>query len=77
MTPPICPKCHGAMTAGFVLDRSHANALAQATWQDGEPEKSWWYGLKTKGHQQLPITTYRCERCGYLEAYAPPLAPGA
>ena len=27
--------------------------------------------VKLKGHQRLPVTTYRCGACGYLESYAP------
>jgi hypothetical protein len=58
------------MSAGFLLDRGHGNSLAPTTWQDGPPEKSFWTGLKTKGHQQIPVTVYRCESCGFLESYA-------
>jgi hypothetical protein len=32
-----------------------------------------WTGLKLKGHETFPVTSYRCEKCGYLEAYARPL----
>ena len=41
-------------------------------WVAGEPETSWWMGggLKLRGKEQLPVTTYRCRRCGYLESYA-------
>lgn len=63
------------MTPGFILDRGHGNSLAPSQWQDGEPERSFWKGLKTSGHQQLPVTTYRCGQCGYLEAYARAAAP--
>ena len=71
MSYPIhCPKCAGAMLPGFVLDRGHANSLAPSYWQEGAPEKSFWTGIKTRGHQQLPITTYRCGQCGFLESYA-------
>jgi hypothetical protein len=60
------------MEAGFVLDQAHG-AVAQSSWVDGPPERSIWTGLKLKGHQRLPVTTYRCTACGYLESYAPPV----
>ncbi len=73
------------MAVGFSFVRGrHRNSvlplgpglqLAGHYWQDGLPEHSLWTGLKTSGHQQLPITTYRCTKCGYLESYA--LANGA
>jgi hypothetical protein len=46
--------------------------MRQSAWIDGAPEPSFWSGLKLKGHQRLPVTTYRCSACGYLESYAPP-----
>ena len=26
--------------------------------------------FKLRGKERLPVTTYRCHRCGYLESYA-------
>lgn len=65
-----CPKCQHAMESGFVADNTHGGTL-QSTWVDGAPVRSMWTGLKLKGHERLPVTTYRCTRCGYLESYAP------
>jgi len=65
-----CPKCQHAMEPGFVLDNTYGARL-QSNWIDGAPERSFWTGLKLKGHQQLPVTTHRCTHCGYLESYAP------
>lgn len=67
---PTCPKCTLAMEAGYVLDQAYG-AVAQSAWIDGAPERSFWTGLKLKGHQRLPVTTFRCPKCGYLESYAP------
>jgi len=56
---PTCAKCGKAMEAGFVLDyQAHATGTRSA-WIDGAPEPSFWTGVKLKGHQRLPITTYR------------------
>ena len=58
------------MHEGFVLDRGHGNAIGVSKWVEGEPEKSFWTGYKTKDREKFEISTYRCERCGYLESYA-------
>lgn len=65
-----CPRCRGAMEIGVVLDRGEADGLNAPEWMQGEPEKSFWTGLKTKGRERLPVRTYRCQKCGYLESYA-------
>ena len=66
---PTCPKCSVSMDTGFVLDRTHG-ANAQETWVDGAPEPSIWTGLRVKGQQLIPVRTFRCPKCGYLESYA-------
>jgi len=65
-----CPRCRSNMSEGFVVDRGDHNQLAQQKWIEGEPQKSFWLGLKTKGREAFQVTTYRCDRCGYLESYA-------
>ena len=66
-----CPRCrNGRMTEGFVLDRGHGSMKKIQEWVEGEPVKSFWLGVKTSGREALEITTYRCDRCGYLESYA-------
>jgi hypothetical protein len=69
--PATCPKCSGRMEEGFVLDRTHGGNL-QATWVRGEPVKSFWTGLKLKRESMVPVTTFRCSGCGYLESFASP-----
>ena len=59
------------MEEGFILDNSHGARL-QSEWIEGAPERSWWAGLKLKGRDKVPVATFRCSRCGYLESYAPP-----
>ena len=69
--PLRCPKCDTRMDEGFVLDNAHAARL-QSEWVQGPPEERWFGGVKLKGRAKLPITTFRCPKCGYLESYAPP-----
>lgn len=66
---PECAKCRGAMEPGFVLDHTYG-ATAQSEWVEGRPETSFWTGVRLKGRDRVPVTTYRCARCGYLESYA-------
>lgn len=65
-----CPKCGGAMIAGYVVDHTHGGANV-AQWVEGAPDKSFWVGLKLRGKPRLDIATWRCRRCGFLESYAP------
>jgi hypothetical protein len=60
------------MHPGYILDSKHGDRRGVTEWIAGLPEKSFWMGLKIKGRQRLPVTAYRCERCGFLESYALP-----
>ena len=66
----ICPKCQGSMTEGVVIDQSESGR-GVAKWVEGPVEKSIWVGLKLKGKKPIETRTYRCNRCGFLESYAP------
>jgi hypothetical protein len=72
---PECPKCKRPMSVGFVLEHGHNERRGVTHWVEGLPEKSFWAGLVTKNRRVLPITTWRCERCGFLESYAHPAPP--
>lgn len=61
------------MEAGFLLDASQ-RGYDQQRWTVGEPEPSFWMGLKLKKDSVLPVATFRCPKCGYLESYATPKA---
>jgi hypothetical protein len=65
-----CIKCKGKMEEGLILDRGHSDYLKPATWVKGPVEPSVWRGLKIKGLPQIPLRTFRCTVCGYLESYA-------
>jgi len=68
-TAPDCPRCRGRMERGFIVDDSHASQLV-SRWAAGEPKKSMWTGLKVEKKDVLPVATFRCSKCGYLESYA-------
>jgi hypothetical protein len=59
------------MDEGFTLDHTHGGR-AQSGWVEGKPQRSFWTGIKVRKSEIHPITTWRCERCGYLESYAAP-----
>lgn len=65
-----CPKCKGEMNEGFVLDRGDLEMRHPSLWVAGAPEKSLWLGTKIEGRESFQISSYRCEKCGYLESYA-------
>jgi hypothetical protein len=72
MTPPLaCAKCGTIMEEVFVLDRTYGANL-QNEWVEGIPDVSKWTGVKTRGKERLPVMTYHCPNCGYLESYAAP-----
>jgi hypothetical protein len=65
-----CLRCGGPMEQGFVADKAHYSVPEVQNWVEGVPERSFWSGIRLKGKEVLPVMTYRCEKCGYLESYA-------
>jgi hypothetical protein len=44
-----------------VLDKSYSDScISQPEWADGTPERSFWSGVKVKGHTRHPVVTFRC-----------------
>jgi hypothetical protein len=63
-----CPKCRARIEWAFIVGYSHMNQMRVSNWVEGVPEKGWWLGLSVKDKRSLPVTTYRCVSCGYLES---------
>jgi Domain of unknown function (DUF6487) len=59
-----CSKCKSRMEHGFISD----SQLAPEVWVPGPPPSIWKRFLSYKN--SVPITTYRCTKCGALESYA-------
>lgn len=65
------------MVAGFVTDIAHGGVILPQ-WVEGTPVSATYFGFKVseihisppKRDQMIPIRTYRCSSCGYLESYA-------
>jgi hypothetical protein len=64
-----CPKCGQGMIQGFIADNLESG-VAVSHWVEGEPQTSWLGGLKTPIEKSLPVGTFRCMSCGFLESYA-------
>jgi hypothetical protein len=64
-----CLRCKQPMEQGYMIDRGHGNAKHVANWVEGEPDLRW-YGIKTRGHHQIPVAAYRCTTCGAVELRA-------
>ena len=67
--PLKCPKCHGAMEQGFIMDFSYGVGLV-SQWAAGAPRKSFWVGTKLPEEKLIPVGVFRCVGCGFLESYA-------
>ena len=68
-SPNQCPKCQSRMEQGFVLDNTYG-ARVVSQWAPGAPLKSFWTGTKLPDDDFVPIGSFRCSSCGYLELYA-------
>ncbi len=70
--PDRCPRCAGRMEQGFVVDNAHGGARLVSHWVEGPPEKAFWTRTKAPSAAQIPIGTFRCSSCGFLESWARP-----
>ena len=61
------------MERGYGLDYTHGGVFP-GRWVPGEPRRSWLTGLKVDKTKRIPITVFRCARCGRLDSYAWPEA---
>jgi DNA-directed RNA polymerase subunit RPC12/RpoP len=69
MTQNACPECGSAMEEGFIPDMTWGGVLPSA-WHPGQPQRAWLTGVKYKAEQIVPLTAYRCTKCGLLKLYA-------
>ena len=67
-----CPKCNGEMVQGFIADFKADDRRRVSNWVEGAPIKSFWYGTKASADKYIPVGTFRCSTCGFLESYARP-----
>jgi hypothetical protein len=69
---PTCPRCRSGMVRGYLLDRAHGG-FGMGTWLEGPPVRSGWSEMvRPRLERAIPIVSYRCTGCGYLDLYARP-----
>jgi hypothetical protein len=68
-----CPKCTGEMVQGFIVGREGPNRVV-STWVDGSPQAvgTLFRQVKAPRDRCVPVGTFRCSACGFLESYARP-----
>ena len=67
-----CPKCNGGMVQGFTFESEGPKRMV-STWVEGAPDRSFWHsGAKVPAEKCVPVGTFRCSECGFLESYARP-----
>ena len=64
-----CAKCGGVMIEGFIIDHGHYQVKQQQVWVEGQPEASFWEGLKTTNRDAFNVKAFRCADCNFLEFY--------
>jgi RNase P subunit RPR2 len=68
-----CSKCGDSLKGGF-LYRPHVRGVAGdmrgLTWIEGDSPGESISAVRERGAVQYRVTTYRCQKCGYLEIYA-------
>jgi hypothetical protein len=69
---PNCGKCGGKMDLGFVPDARRGDEQTQQ-WRAGQAQSSFWFGVTSdRDEAPIPVRTFRCTECGFLESYARP-----
>ena len=67
-----CPKCNGEMVQGFIVDHHAGGKRLISNWVEGAPEKSFWRSTNVPADKCMPVGTFSCSACGFLESYARP-----
>jgi DNA-directed RNA polymerase subunit M/transcription elongation factor TFIIS len=63
-----CPKCQGAMEVGYALEnQGWSYPFTYTSWVAGPIKGSY---STAEAKPMLPIRSFRCTNCGYLEMYA-------
>jgi hypothetical protein len=60
------------MVQGFMVDFHAGGARLVINWVEGPPEKAFWVVTKVPTDRCIPVGTFRCSSCGFLESYARP-----
>jgi hypothetical protein len=69
MKKNACAECGSAMEIGFIPDRTYGGFM-QSGWYPGEPKISWLTEEVKCREDPVPLTAYRCTKCGFVKFYA-------
>jgi hypothetical protein len=61
----------GEMKQGFLVDKRGGFSREVSEWAEGAPEQSF-FGASAPSEKRIPVGTFRCAKCGFLESYALP-----
>ena len=69
-----CSKCNGVMVQGFIIDFKGTKFSVVSNWVEGASGKATWFGtcVPAPAEKCIPVGTFRCSVCGFLESYAQP-----
>lgn len=74
-----CPKCSSKMEEGYATEHTTYHVITrvviQHSWLPGAPALNRYGGIdekRTDATKALPVTMFRCVKCGYLESFANP-----
>ncbi len=62
-----CPKCNGSMAQGYLKEIGNCGNPRNVFAPANEPP----FPVKGAPSQRREIIVWRCEKCGFLEMYAP------
>lgn len=72
-----CRSCGSPSTSGHLVDHSTGGAT-QTSWREGEIRNGSFFERTVFDPRELvPVTAYRCSRCGSIDLYAETGAGGA
>ena len=67
-----CSRCSGEMVQGSIFDREADGRRHVINWVEGPPHKAFWTVTRVPKEGGVPVGTFRCSVCGFLESYAHP-----
>ena len=65
----ICAKCSGTLARGYTPEARDMSYKVDQ-WVEGEPKRGL-FGFKMRGKRRFDMEAWRCEKCGFVELYAP------
>ncbi len=58
------------MKEGFMIEHALGTTAFSAKWHPGTPQCNVFGGTQIEKADLIPIQSFRCEQCGFIELYA-------